>query len=113
MSIAIDYNKYFENYNFINDFCFNKNDYISEMLLKSYQTSVYNVDVNNKEELKKIKKIDKIMKFYIIDKEFFQIVQKKLTDLDNSFTQDLNEILIEEYTEFENNVVPFTTSRWI
>lgn len=113
MNIAIDYSKYFKNYNFINEFCFNENDYISEMLQKNYQTSVYNVDINNKKELKIVKKIDNIMKIYIIDKEFFQIIQKKLTDMDNNFIQDLNKILIEEFDNFEKDIGLVTTSRWI
>lgn len=114
MNTAIDYSKYFKNYNFINDFCFNKDDYISEMLLKNYQTSIYNVDLNNKEEIKMLKKIDDIMKIYIIDQNFFQLINCRLTDMEDNYIQDINAILINEYEKFKNAIVKSVeTSRWI
>ncbi len=114
MNTAIDYSKYFKNYNFINDFCFNKDDYISEMLLKNYQTSIYNVDLNDKSEVKMLKKIDDIMNLYIIDQNFFQFVKSRLNDMEDNYIQDLNTILINEYNNYKTVAVkPVETSRWI
>lgn len=114
MNTTICYSKYFKNYNFINDFCFNKNDYISELLIKNYQTSVYNVNMNNKQEVNILKKIDDIMRIYIIDSAFFQIVQRRLNSLEDNSIQDLNTILIEEYQKFNQEVSSvITNSRWI
>lgn len=114
MNTAIDYSKYFKNYNLINDFCFNKDDYISEMLLKNYQTSIYNVDLTNKEEIRMLKKIDNIMKVYIIDQKFFQFITCRLTDMEDNYIQDINTILINEYEKFKNDIVKSVeTSRWI
>ncbi len=114
MNTAIDYSKYFKNYNFINDFCFNKDDYISEMLIKNYQTSIYNVDLNNKIEIKMLKKIDNIMNLYIIDQNFCQLVKNRLSDMEDNYIQDLNTILINEYNNYQNDVVKsIETSRWI
>lgn len=108
------YSKYFKNYNFINDFCFNQDDYISELLIKNYQTSVYNVDMNNKQEVNLLKKIDNIMYIYIIDSDFFQAVQKQLGNIEDNSTQDLNTILIDEYQKFSQHIFPVVkNSRWI
>lgn len=108
------YSKYFKNYNFINDFCFNKDDYISELLIKNYQTAIYNVDINNKQEVNVLKKIDDIMKIYITDSNFFQIVQKRLNSLEDNSIQDLNTILIEEYQKFKQGLSSvIKNSRWI
>ena len=113
MTNTIDYTKYFKNYNFINDYCYNKDDYISEILIKNYQTSIYNTDVNNKNDVKLMKKIDSIMKIYIIDSDFQELVKKKLNDINDNYIQDLNTILISEYDNFQNNVGNISTSRWI
>lgn len=114
MNTTIDYSKYFKNYNFINDFCFNKDDYISEMLLKNYQTSIYNVDLNNKEEVQRLKKIDNIMNIYIIDQNFSKLVKNRLNDMEDNYIQDLNAILINEYNNYKNAIVKSVeTSRWI
>lgn len=108
------YSKYFKNYNFINDFCFNKNDYISELLIKNYQTSIYNVDLNNKQEVNMLKKIDNIMKIYIVNSDFFKVVQQSLMSMDDNSIQDLNSILLEEYQKFNQNISPvIKNSRWI
>ena len=113
MTNTIDYVKYFKNYNFINDYCYSKDDYISEMLIKNYQTSIYNTDINNKNDVKLMKKIDNIMKIYIMDLEFFEIIQKKLKDMNDNYIQDLNTILSKEYDNFQNSVGVISTSRWI
>lgn len=108
------YSKYFKNYNFINDFCFNKNDYISELLIKNYQTSIYNVDLNNKQEINMLKKIDNIMKIYIVNSDFFKVVQQSLMRMDDNSIQDLNSILLEEYQKFNQNISSvIKNSRWI
>ncbi len=114
MTTSVDYSKYFKNYNFINDFCFNKDDYISEMLLKNYQTSIYNVDLTNKEEVKMLKKIDNIMKIYIVDQNFFQFINCNLDNMEDNYIQDINTILINEYEKFKKTMVKAVeTSRWI
>lgn len=108
------YSKYFKNYNLINDFCFNQNDYISELLIKNYQTSIYNVDINNKQEVNLLKKIDNIMKIYIIDSDFFQVIQERLNNMEDNLVQDINTILIDEYEKFSQHISPVVkNSRWI
>ena len=109
----IDYNKYFPNYDFINEYPYNKKDYISEMLVKNYKTCVFNIDVNEKKEFKKVKQIDEIMKIYFLNCDFYKIVQDRLNNYVDNDIQDLNEILIDEYRNYQNNVTGFVeTSRW-
>ena len=109
----IDYGKIFKNYSSINEFCFNKNDYISDMLIKNYRTLIYNIDINNKLELRLAKKIDIIMNLYIIDIDFYKNIQDYLNDFEHSNIQDLNKILIKEYEKYQQILPTITTSRWI
>ena len=112
--MVIDYSEIFENYNFINDFSFECEDYISDMLVKNYRTSIYNGDTTNKEDVSMLKKIDNIMKKYFIDSTFYKIIQNKLKDINDNYIQDLNIILISEYEKYESGIDGvITTSRWI
>lgn len=114
MTTVIDYSKYFKNYNFINDFSFNNEDYITELLIKNYLTNVYNADTSNRQELLLLKKIDNIMKVYITDNDFYRLVQLRLEEEIKNDIQDLNLILIEVYKLFLNNVSgSIEISRWI
>ena len=109
----IDYGKIFKNYNFINEYCFNKEDYISDMLIKNYRTLIYNIDINNKLDLRLAKKIDNIMNLYIIDNDFYKNIHEYLNDFEHSNIQDLNEILINQYEKYQQILPPISTSRWI
>lgn len=109
----IDYGKIFKNYNFINEYYFDKDDYISDMLIKNYRTLIYNIDINNKLDLRFAKKIDNIMNLYIIDTDFYKNIHECLNDFENNNIQDLNQILIEEYEKYQQVLPVITTSRWI
>lgn len=114
MNMVIEYSKYFKNFDLINNFSFNKADYISEMLVKNYKTTIYNFDINNSIQMKKIKKIDEIMKKYIMEKDFYIFIQNRIENYFSNDIQDLNEILIIEYENFEKNInIKVETSRWI
>ena len=84
------------------------------MLVKNYKTTIYNSDINNSIQMKKIKKIDEIMKKYINEKAFYNFIQNRLENYFSNDIQDLNQILIKEYENFEKNInIKVETSRWI
>lgn len=109
----INYGKVFKNYNFINEYCFDKDDYISDLLIKNYRTLIYNIDIKNKLDLRLAKKIDNIMNLYIIDNDFYKNIHECLNDFENSNIQDLNTILMKEYEKYQQVLPTITTSRWI
>ena len=111
--MKIDYSKYFINYNFINNYNYDVSDYISDMLIKNYKLSIYNVDIKLEGELISLQKLDEIMGLYIKNIDFYKFVQDWLKNNDDNI-QDLNIILFNIYNLFKNDVSGFVSvSKWI
>ena len=54
------------------------------------------------------------MKKYINEKAFYNFIQNRFENYFSNDIQDLNQILIKEYENFEKNInIKIETSRWI
>ena len=58
---------YCKNYYKIIDFNFNEEDFITEKLIKIYKQFIFNVDINNTNEVNKVVELDNILNLYIED----------------------------------------------
>ena len=98
---------------------FYENDLITEKLIKVYEEFVFSVDIKNKEALKKLENIDKILNKYCNDIHFKKELQKSIIEI--KIKRDIKNVLefivdkileiFERYTEgYTRNIY---ISRWI
>lgn len=104
-------------YTIIN-FEYYNNDIISERLINIYESYIFNVDITNVDNKKKIEKLDTIMYKYISDNifrnEFKDDIRNiKLKKSDNLLDAIVNAILkvFDEYCKVRLKRIPIT--RWI
>jgi hypothetical protein len=111
--------QYCPNYYKINAFEYYEDDYVTERLIKVYQEFVLSVALDNKEQLNKLKMIDKIMNKYIDDYNFRNELKKGLMNVKvKKDAKNLLEHLVNSIIELsENYETTFTRTiyiaRWI
>lgn len=96
---------YCKNYYKIIDFNFNEEDFITEKLIKIYKKFVFNVDINNTNEVNKVVELDNILNLYIEDYEFRGELQKEIVKVkvkkDSNILVSLIESIIKIFTDYE------------
>lgn len=104
-------------YTIIN-FEYYSNDVISERLINVYENYIFNVDINNVDNRKKIEKFDEVMYKYISDNIFRNEIKNdikniKLKKSDNLLESIVNAILkiFDDYYKTHLKKIPIT--RWI
>lgn len=65
----------------INNFIFYDDDYISGKLIGIYRKFIFEVDINNEEEVSSLEKIDYVLNKYIDDYMFRKQLQKDLLSI--------------------------------
>lgn len=60
------------------DFEFFEDDYVSEKLINIYEKFIFNIDINNEEDLKMIKDLDQVLGKYIDDYMFRRRMQQDI-----------------------------------
>lgn len=96
---------YCQNYYKIIDFNFNEEDFITEKLIKIYKQFIFNVDINNTNEVNKVVELDNILNLYIEDYEFRGELQKEIVKVrvkkDSNILVSLIESIIKIFTDYE------------
>lgn len=111
--------EYCPNYYKINAFEYYEDDYVSERLIKVYYEFMFSVSLENKEELNKLKMIDKIMNKYIDDYNFRYELKKGLLNIKvKKDTKNILDHLIDSIIELSDTYeTTFTRTiyiaRWI
>ncbi len=110
--------KFCPNYYNIVNFNFNDNDMISEKIVNIYKNFIFSADLNNNEEIDKIKEIDRVLGNYINDYIFRSTLQKEIITVkvkkDNNILHNIIDAIIKIFTDYEE----YTTrklyiSKWI
>lgn len=110
--------RYCPNYYNIVNFDYNENDLISEKLINIYKNYVFSININNKEEINVLEKLDKVFGSYINDYLFRSTLQKEIVTVkikkDNNILRSLVESIIKIFSNYEE----YTTrriyiSKWI
>ena len=106
------------NYYRINNFEFDEEDFITLKIINIYSDYIFNIDENNKDELKKIEDLDYVLSKYIDDYSFRKETQNELLKLrikrgSNIIDVMINAILkiFEKYQEGYTRYMYF--SRWV
>ena len=111
--------KYCPNYYKINSFEYYEDDNVSERLIKIYSAYIKSVDIENKEQLSKLRMIDKILNKYIDDYNFRYEIKKGLSTVKvRRDEKNLLEVLVSAIISlFDNYETTFTRTiyiaRWI
>lgn len=96
---------YCKNYYKIIDFNFNEEDFITEKLIKIYKKFIFNVDINNTNEVNKVVELDNILNLYIEDYEFRGELQKEIVKVrvkkGSNILVSLIESIIKIFTDYE------------
>ena len=121
-------NKYLNNKKIINlspnyykiiDAEFDKNDYITEKLINIYIDFLFGVDINNKNDIKKVIKLDNILVKYLDESHFRNEINKGLKTIKvrSTISDVINYIIDKIFEIFENYKEGYTRniyiSRWI
>lgn len=103
------------NYEKITTFVFDKEDFVSERIISFYQEYLFgNIYKPNTQS---VKKIDEIIGEFVRKGKFYQFVEEKLIELENSnagldYYQNLDKNLKALYKEY-NSVVHVNTTKWL
>ena len=106
------------NYYKIKDYDFDETDYITLKVIGIYEDYIFNIDINDKESIDKIKLLDSILYKYIDDYSFRKEVQKSLLDIKVRRGSNLIEIIVNHLINlFDNYEDGYTRNiyfaRWI
>lgn len=94
-------------------------DLVTNKLIKIYQQYIFRIDINNKEDIESVKKLDNILNTYIEDYQFRRELQVKIKEV--RVREDAKDILrevIKSIIKIFNNYEEYTTrviyiSKWI
>ena len=88
------------NYYKIKNFDFDENDYISLKLIGIYEDYIFNIDINNNDEIKKIKEFDNILFKYINDYLFRKEVQRNVLNIKVRRGSNIVDIIVDYLINF-------------
>ena len=107
-----------KNFYKIKDFEYDSDDYITEKLLNTYEDYIFNIDIHDEEEVKRIEILDLIINKYIDDYSFRKEIKSRVRDIrvargDNIIESIVNALikLFENYEEGYTRNIYF--ARWI
>lgn len=110
---------YCPNYYKISEFDYYEDDYVSEKLIQVYQEYIFTVDLENKEQVNKLRMIDKILAKYIEDYNFRHELKTGLLKIKvKKSSSNILEVLVNSIIDlFDNYETTFTRTiyiaRWI
>ena len=94
-------------------------DAITQKLIKIYQQYIFRIDINNKDDVESVKKLDKILNAYIEDYQFRKELQVKIKEVKvRPDAKDILKEVIKSIIKIFNNYEEYTTrviyvSKWI
>lgn len=110
---------YCPNFDKINNADFLDGDHISNQLVKIYKDFIFNIDLNDIEEINEVREIDKIMGKYVDDYFFRKTMQERLSSLrvKQSITNKIKAIVLSIIELFksldEEQTRKIYVSKWI
>lgn len=112
------YLAYCPNYYKITEFEYYEDDYISEKLIQIYHQFIFSIDLENKEQINKLRMIDKILSKYIDDYSFRHELKTGLLKVKVKKNSNILESLVNQIIDlFDNYETTFTRTiyiaRWI
>ena len=104
-------------YTIIN-FEFYSDDVISEKLIDVYQNYIFTIDLNNRDEIEKIKRLDENMYKYISDYAFRNQIKQNISNVkvvkgENILESLVNALLLFFETYEEKSFSKIVLTRWI
>ena len=105
-------------YKIIN-FEYNENDRITSKLISIYKNYIFNIDINNEEEIKRVEKIDFVLNKYIEDYFFRKDMQNRVLSIKvNKESNNLLKSVVDGIiTAFDSYEMDYTRNiyfaRWI
>lgn len=96
-----------------------EDDFISEKLIKLYQKYIFKIDINNLEDINRVKQLDYVINKYIDDYLFRKEMQKQILTIKvRKDAKDILKEIINSIIKIFNNYEEYTTrviyiSRWI
>ena len=100
------------------NFEFNEDDQITLKLIEIYKNYIFNIDINNSEDIKNVEKIDYVMNKYIEDYFFRKDMQERLLKIRVKKNDNVLETLVINIIDaFDNYETGYTRNiyfaRWI
>lgn len=110
--------KHCPNFFKIKNYEFDENDYITLKIIGIYEEYIFNIDLTNEEEVKKIEEIDYIISKYVEDYNFRKEIQNNLLNLKIKRGSNIVEIIIDSLIRIFNSYEDGYTrniyfARWI
>lgn len=111
--------KHCPNFYRIINFEYFEDDYLSERLINIYEEFIFNIDIDNKIDIKIVSQIDKVLAKYIENYEFRKEMKYRLKQLKISkSTTDILKAIVEGIIRISNQYEEGATrkiyiSRWI
>ena len=104
-------------YNIIN-FDYFEDDYISEKLVQIYKDFIFNIDLNNQEDIEMIKQIDLVINKYMVDYYFRKEMQRSMLNIrvqkTDNIIRDIAKSIIECFESYESGYTRnIYFARWI
>ncbi|MDD2505198.1 MAG: hypothetical protein PHF21_02860 [Bacilli bacterium] len=104
-------------YNIIN-FDYFEDDYISEKLVQIYKDFIFNIDLNNQEDIEMIKQIDLVINKYMVDYYFRKEMQRSMLNIrvqkSDNIIRDIAKSIIECFESYESGYTRnIYFARWI
>ena len=98
--------KHCPNFYKIVNFEFSEDDNVTDKLIDVYKYFIFNVDINNEEDVKKIEKIDYVINKYIDDYYFRKDMQQRLMSIkvkkgSNNFIEVIIDSVIAAFDSYE------------
>ena len=111
--------KKFHNFYRIVNFDYFEDDYVTDRLIKIYESYIFNVDITNEEDLKIVKQIDYVLGKYIDDYLFrrkmqTEIIHVKIKKTGGNILRNIVENIIKIFKSYqEETIKKVYISRWI
>lgn len=101
------------------NFEYDDKDEITKKIISIYQKYIFSIDINNNEEVEKIKLLDKLINKYIDDYFFRKMLKKdifeiKISSKNSNIMTSIVNGLIKIYNKYEEGITRnIYVSRWI
>ncbi len=106
------------NYDDISNYVYMENDDLSKILIGHYQDFVFEVDIDNEEELALLLKVNNVFEKYIDDYSFARSLRRhlsiRISNLSSVIIRELMHEIIEYTSKYEEDSIKnISNTRWL
>ncbi len=102
-----------KNYDFIMNYHYVKNDYLTEILIGAYQDYLFATDANDAKAISMAVQLDHVIQVYLTTKHFYQMVQKHYQqELSKSF-DDITDMIALYHDYIREEMMTISSAKWI